>query len=138
VLVHHADPGLDGVGRGAEAHRPTVDGDGALVGLLHPVEDLHQGGLAGAVLPAQRVHLAAAHAQVDVAVGDDPGEALRDPGELHGAVGLGPGVGSGHRATLSHGCGSGGRGHVDPDPPITDCCYGVVSTVMLPEMIAAL
>jgi hypothetical protein len=86
VLVHHADPGLDRIGGRAEVRHLAVHGDVALVGLLHPVEDLHQGRLAGPVLPAQRVHLAAAYPQRDVAVGDDAGEALGDPRQLDGVL----------------------------------------------------
>jgi hypothetical protein len=110
VLVHHADPGLDRVGGRAEAHELAVDGDRALVRRLDPVEDLHQRGLAGTVLPAQGVHLAAAHPQVDVAVGDDPGEPLRDAGELDGVLTLGHVPPS--RTT-------GGRGLIGPGPPRT-------------------
>ena len=51
VLVHHADAGRDRVGRasGRRPGSPSI-GDRALVRLLHAVEDLHQGRLAGAVL----------------------------------------------------------------------------------------
>ena len=59
VLVHHADAGVDRVGGGAERHFLAVDPDHALVGALHPVQDLHQRRLAGAVLADDRVHLAA-------------------------------------------------------------------------------
>ena len=41
-----------------KVHRLAVDQDLALVGLVEPVEDVHQGGLAGAVLAEQRVDLA--------------------------------------------------------------------------------
>ena len=45
-------------------------------------EDVHQRRLAGAVLAEQRVHLALAQVEVDVVVGDDPGEALGDAAQL--------------------------------------------------------
>jgi hypothetical protein len=79
VLVHHADPGLDRVARVAEATLATVHPDRALVRSLHAVEDLHQRGLAGAVLTDERVHGAGANAQVHVAVGDDAGKRLVTP-----------------------------------------------------------
>lgn len=47
VLMDHADAADDGVGRRREADLFAVDGDGALVRLLHAVEDLHQRRLAG-------------------------------------------------------------------------------------------
>ena len=54
------------------------DRDRALVGLMHAVEGLHQGRLAGAVLADDRVDRAGSDARGDVVVGDDTGEALRD------------------------------------------------------------
>ena len=60
VLVHHADAGGDRVLGGADVHRLVVDQDLALVGLDQPVQDVHQGGLAGAVLAEQGVDLARA------------------------------------------------------------------------------
>jgi hypothetical protein len=83
VLVHHADAGLDGVGRRAEPHRRAVDLDRPLVRLLHAIEDLHEGGLAGAVLAADRVDLPAAHGEVYVAVGHHAGEPLGDATQHH-------------------------------------------------------
>ena len=57
----------------------AVDLDGALVRLLHAVQDLHQRRLAGAVLADDRVDGAAADRDVDVVVGDDAREPLADP-----------------------------------------------------------
>ena len=62
----------------------AVDADGALVGLVQPVERLHQRGLARAVLAADGVDLARGHDEVDVVVGDDAGEPLRDATQLDG------------------------------------------------------
>ena len=84
VLVHHADAAGDGVGRGREGDLLAVDRDGALVRLLHAVEDLHQGRLAGAVLADEGVDGALAHGEVDVVVGHDAGESLGDAGEFDG------------------------------------------------------
>ena len=56
VLEHHADAELDGLGGRAHRRRLAVDLDRAVVGLLHAVQDLHQRGLAGAVLAHDRVH----------------------------------------------------------------------------------
>jgi hypothetical protein len=104
VLVHHADPGLDRVRRGAEVDALAHHLDGALVGLLHPVEDLHQGGLARAVLTAQGVDFADSDAQVDVAVGDDARKALGDAGQHDGGRTFG--IPDGHRQV-----GGGGTAH---------------------------
>lgn len=84
VLVHHADAPVDGVARVGERGLFAVHRDGALVRLLHAVKDLHERGLAGAVLTDEGVDGAAAHGDVDVVVGHDPGEPLGDAAELHG------------------------------------------------------
>ena len=91
VLVHHPDPVLDRGPRRAEHGRLAVDQDLALVGVVEPVEDVHQRRLAGAVLAEQRVHLALAQVEVDVVVRDDAGEALRDPTKLENGPLVHPG-----------------------------------------------
>jgi len=48
-----------------EVHRLTAQLDRARVGAVHAREDLHQRGLAGAVLADERVHLTRAHLDVD-------------------------------------------------------------------------
>ena len=74
MLVHHPDAGVDRGARRAELHRLARDHDLALVRVVEPVEDVHQGRLAGAVLAEQRVDLALAEVEVDVVVGDDARE----------------------------------------------------------------
>ena len=51
-------------------------------GCLHAVQDLHQRRLAGAVLAADRVDLSLFHGEVDMVVGDDARETLRDADQL--------------------------------------------------------
>ena len=85
VLEDHADALRDRVrGRGEDDLR-AVDADRPVVRLLHAVQDLHQGGLAGAVLPDQGVDRPAADRDVDVMVRDDTGEPLADAPELDGS-----------------------------------------------------
>ena len=60
----------------------AVDEDLALVGLQQPVEHVHQRRLAGAVLAEQRVDLTGLDDEVDVVVGHEAAEALRDAGQL--------------------------------------------------------
>ena len=78
VLVHHAHPGVDRRARRPQPHRASLDEDLALVRVVQPVEDVHQGGLARAVLSEERVHLPLAQVEPDVVVRDDPREPLRD------------------------------------------------------------
>ena len=95
VLVHHADAGLDRGARRAELDRLPRDHDLALVGVVQPVEDVHQGRLAGAVLAEQRMHLALAEVEADVVVRDDARKALRDVAHLEDVAGL-----VGHRGRI--------------------------------------
>ena len=71
----------------------AVEQDLTLVGRRQPVEDVHQGRLAGAVLAEQRVDLARPDVEVDPVVGDDARIALGDPAHLErgGGHGLGHG-----------------------------------------------
>ena len=78
VLVHHPDAGRDRLGGGVELADRTVDLDVAGVGTVDAREHVAERRLAGAVLAEQRVDLAAAQVEVDVAKRDDPVEALRD------------------------------------------------------------
>ena len=82
VLVDHRQPGEHGIARALEPHRLTVDPDLALVRVVEPEQDVHQGRFAGAVLAQQRVDLAATNGELDAVVGDDSGESLDDPPHL--------------------------------------------------------
>ena len=85
VLVDHADPAGDGVGGPVMSTALAVEQDLALVGHGQPVEDVHQGRLAGAVLAEQGVDLARAEVEVDRVVGEDARVALGDAAHLeHG------------------------------------------------------
>ena len=73
---------VDRVGGGGDRDGLTVDEDVTLVGLLEPVQDLHQGGLAGSVLSEKRVDLAAVDVEVDMIVCEHPREPLHDAAHL--------------------------------------------------------
>ncbi len=85
VLEDHADALVDRVGRRGEGDIGPVDADGAVVRLLHAVQDLHQRRLAGTVLTHEGVDGARADGDVDVVVGDHAREPLADAPELDGA-----------------------------------------------------
>ena len=82
VLEDHPDAGLDRIGGALEDELLAVDRDGALVGLLDPIEDLHERRLAGAVLTDEGMHRASPHGELDVLVGHHPREAFGDPVQL--------------------------------------------------------
>ncbi|GAA0305552.1 hypothetical protein GCM10010302_50260 [Streptomyces polychromogenes] len=87
--MDHADAAGDGLAGVVEGDLLPVDGDGALVRLLHAVEDLHQGRLAGTVLTDEGVDRALADGDGDVLVGDDAGETLGDAVQFYGERGAG-------------------------------------------------
>ena len=78
MLVHHADAVPDGVARRVELDLLAPQDDAPRVGAIHPVQDVHQGSLAGPVLPEEGVHLARRHLEVHAVVGDHPRERLGD------------------------------------------------------------
>jgi hypothetical protein len=82
VLVHHSDPRRDRLVRRPESHPLGLHEDLAAVGLVEPVEDVHQRRLAGTVLAEERVHLPAAEVEVDVVVREHTRKLLGDPAEL--------------------------------------------------------
>jgi hypothetical protein len=82
VLMHHADAGRDRVLRRMDGQRLAVGEDRPLVGLGEPVEDVHQRGLAGPILTEQGVDGARDDGKVDVVVGHEAAEALRDALQL--------------------------------------------------------
>jgi hypothetical protein len=73
-----------GTRSGRDAQRMAGHRHLAAVGLVHPGQDLDQGGLSGAVLPEQGQHAAAGHVEVDSVQGVDAAEVLAqtsDPDE---------------------------------------------------------
>ena len=95
LLVDHRDAGRPRGGRAVQRDLLAVDRQRPAVRLVHPGEDLHQGGLARAVLAEQRVHLAAAQLHRPVDQRAHRAERLRGVPQLEitGASPL-PGVGS--------------------------------------------
>ena len=65
-----------------ELHRLAAQDDLALVGLIQPVQDVHQRALASAVLAQQHVDLARLLGKRHVVVGQHAGEALGDAAKL--------------------------------------------------------
>jgi hypothetical protein len=82
VLVDHADSRVDGGVRRVDLERLALEKDLPRVGLVEAVEDAHERRLPGAVLAEQGVHLAPPDVEIDVVVGENAGELLRDAPEL--------------------------------------------------------
>ena len=78
ALVHHPDPVVDRVVRRVDEDPLAVQPDLALVRVVEPVEDVHEGRLARAVLAEEGVHLALRELEVDLVVREHSGEVLRD------------------------------------------------------------
>ena len=71
MLVNHANSKLDGFRGGIDLNRLTVDEDLTAIRLMKPIEDVHQGGLAGAVLSEQSENLAFPAIETDPIVSQD-------------------------------------------------------------------
>jgi hypothetical protein len=94
LLVDDRDPGALAVPDVGERHRPAVEADLAVVGArrVHPGQHLHERGLAGAVLAADRVDLAAAHRERHVLQRLHAGEGHGDAAHLQDRVGCAVGL----------------------------------------------
>ena len=57
----------------------AVDADLSLVGVVQPVEDVHERRLPRSILTKRRMDIATAEVEVDVVVGEDAREGLCDP-----------------------------------------------------------
>jgi hypothetical protein len=88
VLVDHPDAPLDGVFGVVYLDLFAVYEDGARIRLVEAVEDLHQGGLPGAVLAEQAEDLAAVQRDRDVVVRLDGTEGLGHASHLEDDRGL--------------------------------------------------
>ena len=82
LLVHGGDARIHGRLGMRESDRPALPDDLPLVRLVHPCQHLDEGGLAGAVLAEQAVHLAGPHVEVHARQRDHAGEALHDAAHL--------------------------------------------------------
>ena len=79
VLMDHADAVLDGMLRLEDRDHLVIDEDLTLGHGDHAEQHVHERRLAGAVLPEEAVDLARLDREVDVVVGGERAEALRDP-----------------------------------------------------------
>ncbi len=68
MLMHHADPLADGIGRIADGGGLAIDPDGAAVGAVKAVKNADEGGFAGTVLADNPVDMARHDCQADVPV----------------------------------------------------------------------
>src|SRR5687768_13901766 len=86
MLVHHADAARQG-GLGPSRRQALAERlDAALVGYVMAEQDVHQRGLAGAVLAQQRQDLSSMQIEADRIVGQQRAEPLGDAGEAEDDV----------------------------------------------------
>ena len=78
VLVHHRNAARTRFGRTRYVEGPAVELEAPLVGAHRAVDDLHEGGLAGAVLSEDGEHFTGRDIHVDAVVGNDPRVPLGD------------------------------------------------------------
>lgn len=81
MLVDHCDTSAHSVPGRADVGGPAVDFDRTGVRPVDAGQDVHQRGLAGAVLAGQHQHLPGGQVQVHLVQRVDPPEALRDAAE---------------------------------------------------------
>ena len=104
VLEHHADAEVTGDGGRVDAHRRAGEAHLARVGSVDAVDQLHEGALAGPVLPQQGVDLARPHLEVDRVVGHHLPEAAGHVPDREQGLGVGRAdrnLGEGHDGTSS-------------------------------------
>ena len=87
LLEDHPDTGRPGPVDGGEVDRLAVDQNLALVGRVHPLKDLHQGRLAGAVAAGKGVYFTLGDFEADVAQHRGGVEGLVDAAHLDGQLG---------------------------------------------------
>ena len=85
--MHHADPGLYGLGGPGEVHGTLAEIDLPRVARQQSVEDVHQRRLAGAVLAHERVHLARSDVQARIVDRHEVAEGLDDAAHGHKRIG---------------------------------------------------
>jgi len=84
VLEDHADACIDRIRWAVQGERLAVDLDRALIGSEYAVQDLHQGGLARAILADDGMNGAPLYREGHVPVGHNPGETFGDALQLDG------------------------------------------------------
>ena len=88
VLMHHADARGERIGRAPDRDRTARDPDFAGIRMIQAEQDVHQRGLAGAVLAEQPQDLAGMEREVDGAIGVHGAEALVDAAQLEQRCGF--------------------------------------------------
>src|SRR6266550_5359389 len=78
-LVDDADPKFLSVSWVADFDRPALDDDAARIARVGTAENLHQGGLAGAIFAQQNVDFSPTDVEIDSIQRLNTGEALRNP-----------------------------------------------------------
>ena len=82
MLMHHADTGGQGVGGGVDGDGFPADADTARVDGIQAEQDVHERGLAGAILTEQAQHLTGPQGQIHSAIGMHVAKALIDSAHL--------------------------------------------------------
>jgi hypothetical protein len=78
VLVDHADAPIDGIQTRAEINWFPGNINFPFVGLVFSEEDFHQGRFSSTILAEDGVNLAGFYFEVNMVIGNNTGESLRD------------------------------------------------------------
>ncbi len=86
MLVNHPDPAVDGFVWAGEVNFLALDADRAFVGVVQPVDNVHQSAFSRAVFAQQRQDFAPVERQIDIVIGEDARKTLGNAFDLENDV----------------------------------------------------
>ncbi len=86
ILVNHPNAQANGIQWRPEGDLLPINKNLAFIGLYQPEEDLHQSGLASAVLAENGVNFTCSYLEIDMVIGCDTWVSLRDSSRLQDRV----------------------------------------------------
>ena len=76
MLVDHANPVVDGISRGAQIDKRTINPDRTFIGSIQSCEDIHKGTLTCAVFAQQGMDLTRPQGKINPVIRYDTGKSL--------------------------------------------------------------
>src|SRR5260370_35653443 len=83
VLHAHTNMQPDSTAWARDMRNLAIDENFTTIGVNQPIQDIHQGGFASAILANQRVNLAFTHFEIDMIVSNNTGPRLGDAAHLY-------------------------------------------------------
>ena len=76
MLMHHADPFIDGRPGRVDSDSLAVNEDTALIRLVQTIQNIHQRRFPGAVFPQQGQHFSSGNVNADMVIAENSGKPL--------------------------------------------------------------